>query len=86
MRPIERKVLDKIGDNGLSFDQVEEIIDSTSRSELCKSFPDDSLFQTPRYFAKVITESLLRQKFVIREGSLFKKPKPREDQKPKSDS
>jgi hypothetical protein len=75
MRPIERKVLDKIGDNGMTIDQIEEIVDSAQPSEMKKSYPDDCLFQTPRQFAKSIAESLVRQRVVIREGNTLKKPK-----------
>ena len=54
MRPIERKILGKITEKGFSLDQIEEYIDGMNRREFKKSYPDECLFQKPRYFAKQI--------------------------------
>ena len=50
MRPIERKILSGITDKGITFDDVLEVIDKTSTTEMKKSFQDDCLFQTDKYF------------------------------------
>lgn len=71
MRPIERKIYQKITDKGITFDNVLEIIDSTSKQEMKKSFPDDCLFQTDKYFVKIIIDSLLRYKFIRKEGNKY---------------
>ncbi len=74
MRPIEIKVLKKIGKEGLSLEGIEEIVDSTSRQEMKKSFPDDCHFQSNRYFAKVIADSLVRSRRVVVANGKYKKP------------
>lgn len=74
MRPIEIKVLKKIGNDGLTLEGIEEIVDSTSRQEMKKSFPDDCHFQTTRYFAKVIVNSLMRSRRVVFEKGKYKIP------------
>ncbi len=79
MRPIERHILSKIDDKGITFDRVEEIIDGTTRQELKKSFPDDSIFQSPRYFAKIILDGLLRRGAVEKKDGKFFKPSPKKD-------
>jgi hypothetical protein len=71
MRPIERKIMQKLNDKPFSIDKIEEIVDGTSRQELKKSFPDDCHFQTTRYFAKTIVSSLLRYKLIERDGSKY---------------
>ena len=71
MRPIERKIYQKITDKGVSFDDVLEIIDSTSKQEMKKSFQDDCLFQTDKYFAKIILDSLLRYKLIRKDGNKY---------------
>ncbi len=71
MRPIERKIYQKITDKGISFDDVLEIIDSTSKQEMKKSFQDDCLFQTDKYFAKIILDSLLRYKLIRKDGNKY---------------
>ncbi len=71
MRPIEKKVLKKITDKGITFDDVLEIIDRTSTREMKKSFPDDCHFQSDKYFAKIITDSLLRYKLIRKDGDKF---------------
>ena len=71
MRPIERKVLQKVTDKGISFDDVLEIVDRTSTREMKKSFPDDCHFQSDKYFAKVILDSLLRYKLIKRNGNKY---------------
>lgn len=71
MRPIEQKILKKLEKDGLSFDGVEEIIDGTSRQELKKSFPDDCHFQTSRYFARVVIDSLQRRNLIKKEGNKY---------------
>ena len=74
MRPIERKIYGKIGEKGITLEGVEEILDRTDRTEKKKSFPDESLFQSDRYFAKIIVESLLRRGLVRREGNRYIRP------------
>jgi len=69
MRPIEQKVLKIIDKKGINIEEIEEIVDGTSRQEMKKSFPDDCHFQSNRYFAKVIANSLLRSKLVVKEGN-----------------
>jgi hypothetical protein len=71
MRPIERKILSKITDKGITFDDVLEVIDRTSTTEMKKSFQDDCLFQSDKYFAKIILDSLLRYKLIRKEGNKF---------------
>ncbi|MCF7859468.1 MAG: hypothetical protein K9N07_09150 [Candidatus Cloacimonetes bacterium] len=71
MRAIERKVLSKIKENGLTFDDVLEIIDSTPTQEMKKSFQDDCLFQSDKYFAKLIIDSLLKKKLLKQEGNKY---------------
>jgi len=71
MRPIERKVYSKLKEKGISMDDVLEIIDSTSTQEMKKSFQDDCLFQSDKYFAKIIINSLLRNKLIKQEGNKF---------------
>lgn len=73
MRDIDRKVLQKIGDDGISFDGIMEIIDRMSKSELKKSFEDDCLFQSVRYFTKNVIDMLLRYKLIKKEGNKFVK-------------
>jgi len=76
MRPIEHKILKKIGKEGITLDGIEEIIDSTSRQEMKKSFPDDCHFQSNRYFAKIIVDSLVRAKRITVDGSKYIKIEP----------
>ena len=80
MRPIERKVYQKITDKGIIFDNVLEIIDSTSKQEMKKSFQDDCLFQTDKYFAKIILDSLLRYKLVRKDGNKYFKIEKKKDE------
>ena len=81
MRPIEKKVFDKIGEKGLSLDDIWEIVDSTAPSELKKSYPDDSHFQSGKYFAKQIMDNLVRSGKVIREGQRIILPKKDKEEK-----
>ncbi|MCD4651564.1 MAG: hypothetical protein K8S56_07250 [Candidatus Cloacimonetes bacterium] len=82
MRPMEMKVFRKIGDDGITLYGIEEIIDSTDRTEMKKSYPDESHFQKPRYFARLIADSLLRGKLVEkRDGKLFKFAKKKTEKK-----
>ncbi|HNW99962.1 MAG TPA: hypothetical protein PLE74_02055 [Candidatus Cloacimonadota bacterium] len=83
MRPIESKILSKITDKGVSFDEILEWVDSTTTQEMKKSFPDDCHFQTAKYFAKVIVDSLVRQGRIVRDGNKFTLPK--KENKGKSD-
>ncbi len=71
MRPIDRKVYSKIKEKGISMDDVLEIIDSTTTQEMKKSFQDDCLFQSDKYFAKNIINSLLRSRLIKQEGNKF---------------
>jgi hypothetical protein len=73
MRNIDRKVLKKIGEDGITFDGVMEIIDRMSRSELKKSFEDDCLFQSEKYFTKNVIDMLLRYRLIKKEGNKFLK-------------
>ena len=82
MRPIERKVYGKIKEKGITMDDVLEIIDSTSKQEMKKSFQDDCLFQSDKYFAKTIINSLLRSRLIKQEGNkYFKFEKKKENKK-----
>ena len=73
MRPIERKVFSRISKSGVTFYDVEEVVDGASKSELKKSYPDDCLFQKPRYFAKSILDALYRNRLIEkRDGKFYK--------------
>ncbi len=85
MRPIERKLLSKIKDEGITMDDVLEIIDITPTQEMKKSFQDDCLFQSDKYFAKNIINSLLRSRLIKQEGDRFFKNEKKEDNKQKGD-
>lgn len=82
MRPIESKILQKITDKGVTFDEILEWVDATPTQEMKKSFPDDCHFQTAKYFAKVIVDSLLRQGRLTRDGNRFILPKKEQKEKP----
>ena len=71
MRPIDKKVFQKISDKGITFDNVLEIIDRTSKSELKKSYPDDCLFQSDKYFTNNVINNLLRYKLIRKEGNRY---------------
>ena len=74
MRPLTRKIFAKIdSEKGIHFDKILEILDKTPRSEFKKSFSDDCLFQSDKYFANEIIKELLRYGLVIKEGSVIKK-------------
>lgn len=75
MRPIERDVYKKIDSNGCNFSFVEEIVDGMSKSQLKKSYPDDCLFQSPKYFAKSILDTLIRSKLIEKKESKYFKVK-----------
>jgi hypothetical protein len=64
MRPVTIKLYSKIGDKGMSRDEVLEFFDRLDPSEKKKSFPDDCLFQSNRYFADTILKEMLRQKVI----------------------
>ena len=83
MRPIERKVLNKIKEKGITMDDVLEVIDSTPTQEMKKSFQDDCLFQSDKYFAKNIINSLLRSRLIKQEGNKFFKNEKKENNKQK---
>ena len=83
MRPIERKVLNKIKEKGIMMDDVLEIIDSTSTQEMKKSFQDDCLFQSDKYFAKNIINSLLRSSLIKQEGNKYFKNEKKDNNKQK---
>ena len=83
MRPIERKVLNKIKEKGITIYDVLEIIDSTSTQEMKKSFQDDCLFQSDKYFAKNIISSLLRSRLIKQENNKYFKNEKKEDNKQK---
>lgn len=71
MRPIERKFYQKLTEQGFNRDDVLEFLDRLPPQELKKSFPDDCLFQTDKYFARVIIEDLLRLKLIRKDGNKF---------------
>ncbi len=81
MRPIERKVFQKITDKGINFDDVLEILDRTGRQEMKKSFPDDCHFQSDKYFAKLILDSLLRYKLIRKDGAKYFKIEKKKEEK-----
>ncbi|MDP8204575.1 MAG: hypothetical protein P9L95_08610 [Candidatus Tenebribacter mawsonii] len=83
MRPIDRKVYSKIKEKGIAMDDVLEIIDSTTTQEMKKSFQDDCLFQSDKYFAKNIINSLLRSKLIKQEGNKYFKNEPKKEEKEK---
>ncbi len=84
MRPIERKVLGKIKEKGITMDDVLEIIDSTPTSEMKKSYQDDCLFQSDKYFAKNIINSLLRNRLIKQEGNKYFKNEKKKEEKEKT--
>ena len=73
MRPIERKILSKITEKGISFEDVLEILDRTDRQEMKKSFPDDCHFQSDKYFARIILDELLKNRLIKKDGNRFLK-------------
>jgi hypothetical protein len=73
MRLIERKFYQKIDEKGFTRDDVLEYLDRVQPQELKKSFPDDCLFQSDKYFAKVIIDALLRYRLIRRDGNKFYK-------------
>ena len=81
MRPIDKKVLNKIKEKGITMDDVWEIIDSTSKQEMKNSFQDDCLFQSDKYFAKNIINSLLRNRLIRKEGNKFFKFEQKKEEK-----
>ena len=81
MRPIERKIFNKITDKGITDDGILEILDGTGKTEMKKSFQDDCLFQSDKYFAKVIIKTLISRKLIFKEGNKYFK----QDKKKKSD-
>jgi len=81
MRDIDRKVLQKIGEEGITFDGVMEIIDRMSRSELKRSYEDDCLFQPVRYFAKNVIDMLLRYHLIKKEGDKYFKVEKKKEEK-----
>lgn len=83
MRDIDRKVLNKIGNDGITFDGVLEIIDRMGKTELKKSFEDDCLFQSDRYFAKNVVDMLLRYRLIKKEGNKFLKVEKKKEEEKK---
>ena len=73
MRPLERKLLRKISDKGITLDDVLELLDRTDKHEMNKNFQDDCLFQTNKYFAKLMLDELLRNKIIRKDGHKFYK-------------
>lgn len=83
MRPIARKILQKIDEKGIDFYEVLEILENTSTSEMKRNFPDDCHFQTDKYFARLILDSLLKSGLILKEGNrYFKKEKKKETEQP----
>ncbi len=85
MRPIERKILHKITDKGITFYDVLEIIDRTNTTEMKKSFPDDCLFQSDKYFAKIILDALIRYKLIRKDGNKYLKIEKKKEKKETTD-
>jgi len=86
LRPIEKKVYDKINENGMLFEQIWEIVDNTDRQELKKSFPDELHFQTSKLFAKIIEEGLIRSGKIRKDNNrLFRKDLDQKKEKEKSE-
>ena len=83
MRPIERKIYNKINDKGLQIDDVLEIIDRTTTQEMKKSFPDDCHFQSDKYFANTILKSLERYKLIRKDGNRYFRTDKKNDEKKK---
>ncbi|HPR16736.1 MAG TPA: hypothetical protein PLD62_00660 [Candidatus Cloacimonadota bacterium] len=82
MRDIDRKVFQKIGENGITLYEVMEIVDRMSQSELKKSYEDDCLFQSEKYFANNVIDALLRYRLIHQEGNkYFKVEKKKEEKK-----
>ncbi len=82
MRPIERKIFNKIKEKSITMDDVLEVLDGTPTQEMKKSFQDDCLFQSDKYFAKNIINSLLRSRLIKQEGDrFFKNEKKKEEKK-----
>jgi len=73
MRPIERKLFKSITEKGITNYDVLEFIDRISPQELKKSFQDDCLFQSDKYFAKVVIDALLRYKLIRKDGNKYYK-------------
>lgn len=71
MRAMERKVLHKIDKKGITFDNILELIDGTSTTEMKKSYPDENHFQSDKYFAKLIINSLLRYRLIEKKDNKF---------------
>jgi len=75
MRPLERKIFQKLPDENISLDSVLELLDRIPRTEMKKSFPDDCHFQSDKYFAKQILQALIRYRLLKRDGSKYRKIK-----------
>ena len=82
MRPLERKLLQKITDKGITFDDVLELLDKTSKHEMNKNFQDDCLFQTNKYFAKLMLDSLLKYRLIKKEGNKYYKVEQEKEKTP----
>ena len=81
MRPIAGKLYSKIDDKGMTKDQVLEFFDRMSPAEKKKSFPDDCLFQSDRYFAETILKEMLQARVIRQEdGKYFKNVKKKENE------
>lgn len=75
MRPLERKIFQKLPEANITLENIMELLDSVPRSEKKKSFPDDCHFQSDKYFAKQILQSLLRYKLINKDGNKYSKVK-----------
>lgn len=71
MRAMERKVLNAIDKNGITFEQVLEILDRTPTSEMKKSYPDENHFQSDRFFAKLILNTLSRNRLIEKKNNKY---------------
>ncbi|MDO9578652.1 MAG: hypothetical protein Q7J16_12280 [Candidatus Cloacimonadales bacterium] len=83
MRDLDIKVLKKIGDDSITLDGVLEIIDRMGKTELKKSFEDDCLFQSDKYFAKNVIDMLLRYRLIKKEGNKFLKVEKKKEEEKK---
>ncbi len=75
MRTLEKKVFQKLKKEGISKDNVLEILDRISREEMKKSYPDECHFQKHSYFADLILKALVRYQLIKKTGHTWEKIK-----------
>lgn len=79
MKPLSRKILNNIKEKGITRDDVLEILDKTDPKEIKKNFQDDCLFQSDKYFAKIILGELLRYRLIKQDGNVYYKVEKKEN-------